>query len=266
VRRVSLTLRAEAAEDVLDVLMPLFPQGVYERALGPGRAEIVFYGDVPDSGELDALAGDALLAREEEDVPDGPEERRRRVGHAWEVGGRLRVRSPFDTPGAPGMHEIVLEPATAAFGSGAHPTTRMTLELLLGLEPGGGFADLGCGAGVVAIAAAQLGWEPVFAVDLEGPAIDATRINAERNGVVVNAVRADLRVVPPPPARVLAANMPVYVHERVAPELDALTEHVVVSGIVNDSAPAVVALYEAAGLSERARMTENGWSALWLAR
>jgi ribosomal protein L11 methyltransferase len=265
-RRVALTLRADAVEDVLDGLLPLLPQGVYERALGGGRAEVAFYGDAPGGDALEALAGDALLAREEEDVPEGPEERRRRVGRAWEVGGRLCVRGPGDPPAAPGVHEIVIEPATGAFGSGAHPTTRMTLELLLGLEPGGGLADLGCGAGVVAIAAAQLGWEPVFGVDVEGKAVDATRRNAERNGVEVHAVRADLREVPPPPAGTLAANMPLYVHERVASRLDPATQHVIVSGIVNDSVPAALELYAAAGLSERARLSEQGWTALWLAR
>lgn len=265
-RRVALTLRPEAVEDVLDALMPLLPQGVYERALDGGRAEVAFYGDVPAGEELDALAGDALLARHEEDVPEGPEERRRRAGQAWEIAGRLLVRSPSDAPGAPGLREIVLDPATSAFGTGAHPTTRMTLELLLGLEPGGGFADLGCGAGVVAIAAAGLGWEPVFAVDLEAAAVDATRRNAELNGATVHAVQADLCAVPPPPAATLAANMPLFVHEHVARELAPATQDVIVSGIVSDSAPAALELYGTAGLSERTRMTEKGWVAIWLAR
>jgi ribosomal protein L11 methyltransferase len=266
VRRVALTLRADAVEDVLDLLLPLLPEGVYERPLEDGRAEVAYYGDVPSGDEVDALAGEALLAREEEEVPDGPEERRRRVGHAWEVAGRLRVRSPADPEGGDGMHEIVIEPVTGAFGTGAHPTTRMTLELLLALPPGGGFADLGCGAGVVAIAAAGLGWEPVFAVDVELRAVESARRNAERNRVAVHAVQADLTEVPPPPAPALAANMPLYVHERVAPGLEPVTGHVIVSGFVDDTADAVVELYAAAGLSERARMSESGWTALWLAR
>src|SRR3954447_12804113 len=156
-RRVALTLRADAVEDVLDILMPLLPQGVYERPLEGGRAEVAFYGDTPPGDELDALAGDALLARDEEEVREGPEERRRRAGQAWEVAGRVRVRSPSDRPSPAGLLEVVIEPSTAAFGTGAHPTTRMTLELLLRLEPRGGFADLGCGAGLLAITAAQLG-------------------------------------------------------------------------------------------------------------
>jgi ribosomal protein L11 methyltransferase len=265
-RRVALTLRAEAVEDVLDVLLPLVPQGVYERALDGGRAEVAFYGDALTGEQLDALAGDALVARDEEDVPEGPEERRRRVGQAWEVAGRLRVRSPSDPPSETGLREIVIDPGAGAFGTGSHPTTRMTLELLLRLDPAGGFADLGCGAGVVAIAAAQLGWDPVFAVDVEARAVEATGINAERNGVEVHAVRADLREVPPPPAATLAANMPVYVHEQVAAALDPATRHVLVSGIVSDSVPEVVALYGGAGLEERLRMDQKGWAALWLTR
>jgi ribosomal protein L11 methyltransferase len=266
VRRVALTLRSDAVEDVLDALMPLLPAGVYERALDGQRVEVAFYGDVPAADELDALAGDALLARDEEEVAEGPVERRRRVGQAWEVAGRLRVRTPSDPPGDAGLREIVLEPASGAFGTGAHPTTRMTLELLLQLERRGGFADLGCGAGVVAIAAAQLGWEPVFAVDVEGRAVEATQRNAQRNGVAVHAVQADLRAVPPPPATTLVGNMPLYVHERVAPELGAVTEDVIASGIVSDSAPAICELYEKAGLSVRARLHEKGWVAIWLAR
>ena len=94
----------------------------------------------------------------------------------------------------------------------------MTLELLLRLEPDGGLVDLGCGAGVLAIAAAGLGWDPVFAVDVEPRAVEATTRNAARNGVAVRAVQADLREVPPPPAPALAANLPFFVHEHVARE------------------------------------------------
>lgn len=266
-RRVALTLRADAVEDVLDVLMPLLPQGVYELELDRERTEIAFYGDaLPGGPELDAMVGSALLARDEEDVPEGREQRRRRAGRAWEVAGRLRVRSPEDPPAADGLHEIVVEPAAGAFGTGAHPTTRMCLELLLELAPGGGFADLGCGAGVLAIAAAQLGWAPVFAVDVDPHSVDAATRNAERNGAPVHAVRADLLEVPPPPARTLAANMPLAVHERIAAALAPDTGVVIASGLIDDNADAAARLYRAAGLTERARLQASGWVALRLER
>ena len=86
----------------------------------------------------------------------------------------------------------MIESAAGAFGTGAHPTTRMCLELLLALEPGGPFADLGCGAGTLAIAAARLGWEPVLAVDHEPQSVAATQRNAARNGDRVEALELDL--------------------------------------------------------------------------
>ena len=78
---------------------------------------------------------------------------------------------------------MIIEPAPGAFGTGAHPTTRGCLELLLELEPGGGLADLGCGSGVVAIAGARLGWAPVYGLDFDARSVGATERNAERNGV-----------------------------------------------------------------------------------
>src|SRR4051794_21382658 len=109
--------------------MPLLPQGVYERELEGGRAEVALYGDgLPAGGELDALVGDALRGRDEEEVADSREERRRRAGRAWTVAGRLRIRSPEDAPSPAGALEVVIEPAPGAFGTGAHPTTRGCLE------------------------------------------------------------------------------------------------------------------------------------------
>ena len=159
-------------------------------------------------------------------MPDSREERRRRAGRAWTVAGRLRVRSPEDPPSADGALEVVIEPAPGAFGTGAHPTTRGCLELLLELEPGGGLADLGCGSGVVAIAAARLGWEPVYGLDFDERSVEATGRNAQRNGVEVRAVLVDLREIPAPPAHTLVANIPLDIHERVAATLSPATARV----------------------------------------
>jgi ribosomal protein L11 methyltransferase len=267
VRRVALTLRADAVEAVLDVLMPLLPQGVYERVIDPERTEVAFFGDgLPAAADLDAIAGDALLGRDEEEVPDSRAERRRRAGRAWMVAGRLRVRSPEDAPAADGALEVIIEPAPGAFGTGAHPTTRGCLELLLELEPGGGLADLGCGSGVVAIAAAQLGWEPVYGLDFDERAVRATERNAQRNGVAVRAVLADLREIPAPPAHTLVANIPLDIHERVAGSLSPATARVIVSGITGSQEPAATTAYGRAGLVLRGRRVGGGWAALWLER
>ena len=96
-----------------------------------------------------------------------------------------------------------------AFGTGAHPTTRLSLELLLGLEPRGSLADLGCGSGVLALAAARLGFAPVTAVDSEQAAVEATLENARVNGDRARPAwpRSTCARSPAPAADVVAANL-----------------------------------------------------------
>ena len=102
------------------------------RRCATAPTELSFYehaADLPPREQLEAAAGTADWT--EEEVPDDPLERRRLHGRAWEVAGRLRVRSPDDPPGDGSLPELVIESAAGAFGTGAHPTTRMCLELLL---------------------------------------------------------------------------------------------------------------------------------------
>ena len=179
------------------------------------------------------------------------------------VGGRVWVRSPWDPPAADGVVDVVVERRGSAFGSGSHPTTQMCLALMLGLEPAGGAADLGCGVGTLAIAAAKLGWAPVIAVDRVPVAIEVARENVARNGVAVECAVADLAHAAVPLAPLLLANAPPPVHERVAAALTAQVRHVIVSGIVADEVPDVLARYRAAGYEPgEALGTEDEWIAL----
>jgi ribosomal protein L11 methyltransferase len=267
--RIVLTVRADAVEDVLDGLLPLLPQGVHPAEVGGDAVELAVFGreaELPTRSELKALAGGALLAVTEEDAPEDARERRRRFGRTWQVAGRLVVRPPDAPPDASGLPELVIESPAGAFGTGAHPTTRMCLELLLDIEPGGAFADLGCGAGVLAIAAARLGWAPVFAVDHEPRSVEATRRNAERNGVRLEAMQLDLQAVPPPPAPTLAANVPSEIHARIAAALAPAVVHVIVSGVVESDLAEVRGAYEAAGLFQVDRRGGAGWQAILLER
>jgi ribosomal protein L11 methyltransferase len=264
VRRIALTVRAEALEPVLDRLLPLLPQGVHPTDVDDGVELAVFGGDVPRA-ELEALAGDALLRSDEQEAPDDPVERRRRFGRSWEIAGRLVVRPPDAPPGRAGLPELVIESPSGAFGTGAHPTTRMCLELLLDLEPAGGFADLGCGAGVLAIAAAALGYRPVFAVDFEPRSVEATRRNAERNGVDLQALQLDLLAVAPPPAPTIAANVPPAIHRRLAAALAPQVVHVIASGVTSTDLDDVLAAYAAAGFAPLDRRG-GAWRAVLLER
>ena len=147
--------------------------------------------------DLRAAAGGALVEVVTEQVADDWHERWKAFHRPVEVSGKagtLRVRPPWEPAGDDqAAIELVVDPGQA-FGTGAHHTTRLCLELLLELPPGGACVDLGCGSGVLGIAAARLGWDPVLGVDHEAESVQATRDNALANGVSVQ--RRALRPAP----------------------------------------------------------------------
>ena len=266
--RVSFRLPADEKEDLLDALMPLLPAGVREDAAGDGEVELSTVTAAPPArGALEAALGSPLSGWREEDVPADWRARRSRLGGAaYEIGGRLLVRSPWDPPAADGMLDLVVERGGGGFGSGAHATTRMCLELLLGLAPAGAAADLGCGLGTLAIAAARLGWAPVVAVDRMDGAVAAARANGARNGVSVDWRVADLAGAPLPPARLLLVNAPPPVHARVVQALDGGVRHIIASGLVPGELVKAVSAYEAAGLRVAATLAADGWGAVSMER
>jgi ribosomal protein L11 methyltransferase len=155
----------------------------------------------------------------------------------------------------------VIDPGRA-FGTGAHPTTRLTLELLqeldMSLIKGGSLVDVGCGSGVLSIAAAKLGFGPVVAIDVDDAGIEATLANAHVNGVEVTARRADALIDQLPPARFAVANIALDVVESLLPRLDV--ERAVTSGYLEGDEPRVE------GWRRSARRTSDGWAADLLER
>jgi ribosomal protein L11 methyltransferase len=134
---------------------------------------------------------------------------------------------------------------------------------MLALEPEGSFADLGCGSGVLAIAAAKLGFAPVAAFDSDAAAVEATRANARQNAVTLERVeRWDLRRDSPPQAQTVAANLMRPLLLQLAPRL-ARPDALILSGLLDDEADEVAAAF--APLRERRRMSNKGWTALSLA-
>ena len=167
---------ADAAEHVLLALLELSPAGV-EQVDGDGVVEYAVYGapgELPDVGELEALAGSALVEVSTEPVPDDWNERWKRFYFPVLIAGRIYVRPPWEQPAQRGgVEEVVIDPG-GAFGTGTHATTRMCLELMLevGAPRGRSFCDLGCGSGVLAIAASKLGFDPVLGVDADREVLD----------------------------------------------------------------------------------------------
>jgi ribosomal protein L11 methyltransferase len=246
-----LTFRGD--EDLLDAVLPLLPGGVRTEPDGT----FVAYSGAPFPAAVLSLAHGTV-----EETPADWKERRMGVG--VEIGGVVSIRSPYDRE-ATAPIDVVVERRGGAFGSGSHPTTQMCVALLLELEPGGSVADLGCGVGTLAIVAAKLGWAPVSGVDRVPVAIEVARENVARNGVDVAVAVSDLATDDIPLATVLLVNAPPPVQERVAAAVDERVRHVIVSGIVSDEVPDVIARYEAAGLKvANALGTEDEWIALRL--
>jgi ribosomal protein L11 methyltransferase len=258
-REISLRVPADAVEDVLDDLLPLVPNGVRELADGD-QVELCLRGrDLPERAAVLRAAGPWLLALQEREVPDDWRERRLADYRPLVIGGRLLVRPRWAPPAGPGLLEVELGDSPA-FGSGSHPTTRHCLELLCDLQPRGGFADLGCGSGVLAVAAARLGWTPVIALDHDLDAVAATRANALSNGVAIDVRLADLEREPPPAAHTVAANFPVALHGPMAERMsEALPRVLVASGFLEADEHDALSGYRARGMHERRRVVDRGW-------
>ena len=271
--RLALRVRRADAEIVLAELLALAPAGVEETNVDGGVVEYAVYGaagELPALPDLRAAAGDALVDVATTEVADHWAERWREFHAPVTVGGRLHVRAPWHPPGPAGAHDVVIDPGQA-FGTGAHATTRMCLELLLelGAEPGP-VLDLGCGSGVLSIAAAKLGHGPVVGVDHDPLALEATAANAAANGVEV-AVRAyDLtRDGPAPAAPVVLANLLGPLLRRLADEgFEAgglQPRALIASGLLAGEAGEIAAVFARRGLHERTRRTDGEWAALLLA-
>lgn len=204
------------------------------------------------------LVGEAVVTP----VPSDWDERWKEFHQPVVIGG-LWVGPPWQEEQAPaGMKRIVIEPAQG-FGTGAHPTTRLVLALLQD-QPRASVLDLGCGSGVLAIAAAKLGFGPVTAIDNDPVAVESTLDNLRRNdvdGLVKTFVR-DVLQDDIPAADVVLANVLLEPLVRIAPRMTA--PRLVLSGLLRSQVDDCVAAYEQAGYVLRERRDRDGWSAIVL--
>ena len=191
---------------------------------------------------------------------------------------------------------LVLDPGMA-FGTGKHETTRACLEYIDELASGGSFLDMGCGSGILSIAAAKLGFSPVAGFDIDEDAVNASRENAALNGVSVDyrlfalgkgavtldesieaakGVYPDLALqgrevdscdAPFAPADFVVANI-------LGPLLIAFADEIagyakktlIVSGILSELYPEVLAAFQSRGFREVSRKTIGEWTTGYLCR
>jgi ribosomal protein L11 methyltransferase len=287
--RLAVRCAPEQAEIVLAELTVLAPNGVEEEQ-GPGYVEYAIYGgegELPELGEIEVAAGDGLVEVVATEVPDDWADRWQDFHKPLLVGERLWLRPSWEEP-REGAIDLVIDPGQA-FGTGAHPTTRLCLELLLELEEAGEaegpMVDLGTGSGVLAIAAAKLGWAPVSGYDHEKPSIEASRTNAAANGVSLELERRNLREGLPELAPTVMANMTAPVLKvvaellsregspgRVSRSLPAVAPGdpprtpatLILSGLLPTELDEIATAFEPWGLTEADRRLQGDWAALLL--
>jgi ribosomal protein L11 methyltransferase len=282
--RLAVRCHRSQAELALADLLELAPAGVEELSAPNGETDLVEYaiygsaGELPDVGALQAAVGDALVEVRSERVPNDWRERWKRFYHPLLIAGRLYVRPPWERPAERGgVVEVVIDPGQA-FGTGTHPTTSLCLELLVDAADRrrrlSGFwrprrsrslCDLGCGSGVLAIAAAKLGFAPVLAVDLELSALSESDRNARRNYVEIELRRLDLRRENAPVADLVTANLTADLLVQVAESWSSAGERprrLIASGMLETEADRVSESLAAAGFRERRRLVDKGWAAV----
>jgi ribosomal protein L11 methyltransferase len=272
--RLALRVRREEAELVLAELLELAPSGVEEVDISDDVVEYAVYGppgEIPELPDLKAAAGGAFVDVSTTEVADDWAERWREFHKPLRLGDRLVVRPPWEpadsAPGAGAALDIVIDPGRA-FGTGAHATTSLCLGLLLDLEPASGAAavDLGCGSGVLAIAAAKLGWAPVTALDYDPLSVDATIENAHVNAVELTVKRFDLRTDTVPPAELVLANLLAPLLATYAQRLATPPRTLIASGLLRSETDHTSALFQALGMSEIDRRAQGDWAALLMRR
>jgi ribosomal protein L11 methyltransferase len=293
--RLAVRVAGEQAELVLAELLELAPAGVEELQIDADTVEYAVYGapgELPRLPELRAVAGDALVEISTSEIAEDWHERWKRFHRpvlisppgARAQGGpavpSLHVRPPWEAPSEHPegeVRELVIDPGQA-FGTGAHASTRLCLELLLELvcsePPAGALLDIGTGSGVLAIAAATLGFDPVLGLDHERESVQAARANAAVNGVRIEVRRFELRseALPwmngadaPAGPLVVLANLLRPLLLELAATMPAPPAHLILGGLLREEADEVAnAFAQRLGMRERLRRAGGEWAAVWL--
>lgn len=261
---VILVVDADQAELAQLHLGELNPGGFRCDDLPDGGVELAVYVDAENAHRPEVyLAASGITIRESRLSPiAGDWAERWKEFHQPVVIGGLWVGPPWQLDDAPaGLRPLIIEPGQG-FGTGAHATTRLMLTLLHDL-PRASILDVGCGSGVLSIAAAMLGFGPVTAIDNDPAAIVSTEENIARNdlhGITVRLLDGLAETLPQ--ADIVLANITLLPLQRLAAKLHAPC--VVVSGLLRSQVETCIATFEQYEYYVQERRDRDGWTALVL--
>ncbi len=226
------------------MMLDLFPEG-FEEVEMDGGLELAAYTSAGGEERLWQVFGPGGVTEVEPDWAERWKQFHRpiRIGELW-------VGPPWEEPEADAI-PVVIDPGRA-FGTGSHPTTQLCLEHLLEVEPAS-LLDLGCGSGVLSIAAARLDFAPVTALDFDEAAVEATLENAADNGVEIAVVQADVLTDELPEAALAVANIALDLCDRVGARVTS--RQLVTSGYLESERP------ELPGWRHAGRRVLGGWAA-----
>jgi len=277
---ITVLTHLEALEGVADVLRELGARGVVEeRQPLQARLTAYFLADERSEERLRTIR-QRISALEREGLRIGPGTVGvRTVGaQAWSEAWKDQFSVQHIAPGlviAPSWEDyrpqggecvVVLDPG-AAFGTAGHATTRLCLRAVVEhMRPGDRLADVGCGSGILAIAAALLGAQEVVATDNDPPALVVARQNARRNGVEsqLRIMEADLLPLTSGQFDVIVCNIVADEAMRLAADLRSLLRpggRFICSGFLSATVPRVEDALARAGLRMVATTGEEGWAA-----
>jgi ribosomal protein L11 methyltransferase len=231
-------------------MIELFPEGFEEGERG-GGLELAAYTNSEGAAKLWRAFGEYAWS----EVPEAWQTRWREFHRPVRI-GPLWVGPPWLEP-EPDAVAVVIDPGRA-FGTGAHPTTQVCLELICELSGtrGGNLLDVGCGSGVLAIAAAKLGFSPVVALDHDEVTLTTARENARANDVSLDLRLLEALEDELPPADLIVANVSATIVEALAARVSA--GRFLSSGYLASESPHLP------GFSLLERRIRDGWAAdLW---
>jgi ribosomal protein L11 methyltransferase len=242
--RVAVRVPAHELEPARARMLELAPEGFEEVHVGL-EVDLVAYAHEAALAALRSAFPQAVTAPVEPGWEDAW-----RAFHRPVVAGGVWIGPPWEHVPA-GVAAVVIDPGRA-FGTGAHPTTRLCAELLAGVERGS-LLDVGCGSGVLAMVGARLGFGPLAAVDSDPVAAEVARANASANGIGVEVSVVDAAVCSLPEADVAVANIALDAVEAVLQRLSA--QDALTSGYLEGERPA------APGWEHVRTLALDGWAA-----